>query len=263
MIADASTATVVHAGIEYMALTLGCWLATRARPNPASLAVLVGLLAGAAIGNKAVYFIDRPEVWNRLMSGELVWPGQSMVGGLLGGLAGVEAAKFLTSQQRSQGDRFVLPIAFGLCLGRVGCFLAGLHDDTYGNSTSLPWGVDHGDGVSRHPVALYEIAFVALLCLLVRLKSLRWHLVPGLSFKLFLAGYLLWRLGIDGIKPVFHPYSLTLSGIQWVCIFGLLAYWPFVARDLRRHRSISAGDQVQVSNAEASNAAQIPQLPLL
>ena len=54
----------------------------------------------------------------------------------------------------------VWPIAVGLAIGRVGCFLAGLHDDTYGLPTALPWGVDFGDGTPRHPTQLYEIAVV-------------------------------------------------------------------------------------------------------
>ena len=35
--------------------------------------------------------------------------------------------------------------------------LAGLHDDTYGLPTALPWGIDLGDGVPRHPAPLNDI----------------------------------------------------------------------------------------------------------
>ena len=43
---------------------------------------------------------------------------------------------------------------------------------TYGTPTTLPWGVDFGDGVPRHPVQLYEAAtmaiFLAVFVLLLR-----------------------------------------------------------------------------------------------
>ena len=41
-------------------------------------------------------------------------------------------------------------------VGRWGCFLSGLEDQTHGTPTALPWGHDFGDGMLRHPVQLYE-----------------------------------------------------------------------------------------------------------
>ena len=152
---------------------------------------------------------------------------QNKGGGLLGGLLGVEIAKALTRQTRSTGDAMVWPIASGLVVGRIGCFLAGLHDDTYGLATTLPWGVDFGDGVRRHPTQLYDIAVVLALAAAV---NRRFERVPGLAFKLFLAGYLAWRALIDGFKPVPHAYAGGLSGIQWVCLAALGVYLPVVAR---------------------------------
>ncbi len=37
------------------------------------------------------------------------------------------------------GDLFAVPLCVGIAIGRIGCFLAGLADDTYGKPTSLPW----------------------------------------------------------------------------------------------------------------------------
>jgi prolipoprotein diacylglyceryltransferase len=53
-------------------------------------------------------------------------------------------------------DLLAVPLCAGIALGRVGCFLAGPADRTHASATALPWGVDHGDGIARHPVALYE-----------------------------------------------------------------------------------------------------------
>jgi prolipoprotein diacylglyceryltransferase len=239
MIESAALAAVVHALFEYGGIALGVALYRRTRvrsglgglTQPGGFAVVAGLLGGAAIGNKLVFLIERPDVWQRLLAGELAMPGQSIVGGLIGGLIGVELAKALTGQTRSTGDAMVWPIAAGLAFGRIGCFIAGLHDDTFGLATRLPWGVDFGDGVPRHPTQAYD-AIVALA--LAAAVHGRFQRVPGLRFKLFLSGYLLWRFGIDGLKPVPHAYAFGWSGIQWVCAAALAAYAPIVHRHWQR-----------------------------
>jgi prolipoprotein diacylglyceryltransferase len=153
---------------------------------------------------------------------------------LLGGLVGVEIGKKCAGVTQSTGDRFVMPILVGLIVGRIGCFLAGLQDDTYGNPTSLPWGVDFGDGVRRHPTQLYDIVFALVALALLRLWRPTLARAPGLQFKLLLAGYLSWRLVIDGLKPVPFAFAGGLSGIQLVCAVALVLYLPLVARQFSR-----------------------------
>jgi prolipoprotein diacylglyceryltransferase len=239
MIQNPAVAAVIHALFEYGAIVLGVALYRRARlgaglggiTQRGGFAVVAGLLVGAAIGNKLVFLIERPDVWQALWAGRWALPGQSIVGGLLGGLIGVELAKALTGQTRSTGDAMVWPVAIGLSFGRIGCFVAGLHDDTFGVATTLPWGVDFGDGVARHPTQLYDAIVVLGLAAAVHG---RFHRVPGLAFKLFLAGYLMWRFGIDGLKPVPHAYAFGWSGIQWVCALALAVYLPIVLRHWKR-----------------------------
>ncbi|MFG6468225.1 prolipoprotein diacylglyceryl transferase [Roseateles sp. BYS87W] len=239
MTLDPDTAAWVHSFFAWAGMALGAalWRATLKRQPtggalaPGNFAVLVGLLLGAALGNKAVFLIERPDVALAMWQGQPVWPGQSIVGGLLGGLIGVEIAKALTGQTRSTGDAMVWPIAVGLSIGRVGCFLAGLHDDTYGLPTSAPWGVDFGDGLPRHPTQLYEIAVV--LPLGRALHRARFA-TPGAAFKVFLSSYLAWRLAIECLKPVPVAWPLGLSGIQWTCLVALAVYLPLTLRALRR-----------------------------
>lgn len=238
---DTATAAVLHGAFEYGGIAIGAaWYrhALRAQGGglrqPGHFAVVVGLLLGAALGNKAVFLVERPDVLAQLLDGQWLLPGQSIVGGLLGGLVGVELAKRLTGQTRSTGDALVAPLVAGIAIGRIGCWLAGLHDDTYGTPTDLPWGIDLGDGVARHPAPLYEVAFVLALGALLGRARTRLAAVPGLQFKAFLAAYLGWRLLVDGLKPVRVAYPLGLSGIQWVSLVALLAYFPFVVRAARR-----------------------------
>ncbi|WP_236691999.1 prolipoprotein diacylglyceryl transferase [Amantichitinum ursilacus] len=235
-----AAAHVVHTVFETLAMMLGARLYLRLRRAEAAdvallqgrnYAVLAGCLAGAALGNKLAFWFDQPQLWPA--NGTLLTfmlGGQSIVGGLLGGLLGVEIAKGFSKDRRSTGDHFVYPILLGIMVGRIGCFMAGLNDDTYGLPTRLWWGMDFGDGVARHPTQLYEILFAAGLGLLLWRAQPALARVPGLRFKLMLASYLLWRLLVDGIKPVFHPWALGLSGIQWICVIGLLAYMPVVVR---------------------------------
>lgn len=238
----AALAPLMHGVLEALALATGFayyrWLRARAGApsvvSGAEFAVAVGCIFGAAVGNKLVFWIEMPQLLPLIWDQPAAWlGGQSMVGGLLGGLIGVEIAKKLAGVTRSTGDAFVYPVLLGLMIGRVGCFLAGLADGTYGLPTDLPWGVDFGDGIPRHPTQLYEIAFAGALWLGLRRLQARLASQPGLLFKTMLVAYLLWRLAVDALKPVPFAYPLGLSGIQWVCLLALLAYGPLAWRQQR------------------------------
>ena len=129
------------------------WLVTRrlvpARPlpHPATYALSAG--AGALLG--AVLFGTA----NAMLSGENAL-GLSMVGGIAGAIAAVEAYKRLAGLTGSTGIAFAAPFCATVAIGRLGCFFAGLPDFTYGTPSTLPWAVDFGDGIARHPVQLYE-----------------------------------------------------------------------------------------------------------
>ena len=98
--------------------------------------------------------------------------GHSIAGGIIGGIVGVEFYKWANGIRGSTGKGFVAPLAAGIAVGRLGCFFAGLPDYTYGIPTALPWGVDFGDGIPRHPVQLYESA--AMLVFLVVYLLVSW-----------------------------------------------------------------------------------------
>ncbi|MDY6993239.1 MAG: prolipoprotein diacylglyceryl transferase [Pseudomonadota bacterium] len=236
---------LVHAVFEALALCVGAFyyriVWRRLNPEVASplrkdhFPVLLGCILGAALGNKVVFWIEVPHLLSQYWQTPTLWlGGQSIVGGLLGGLIGVELAKKWAGIQRSTGDTFVFPILLGLIIGRIGCFLAGLADGTYGVATEWPWGIDLGDGIPRHPTSVYEILFAILLWgILHRLQPLL-AAQPGLLFKIMLSSYLLWRLGIETLKPLPFNYALGLSGIQVVCLIALLIYLPLTLRQFKR-----------------------------
>lgn len=192
-------------------------------PNQRS-SVIVGGMIGALIGAKVLVLLQNAnlawENWQQLLL--VLLQGKTVVGALLGGLIGVEVTKKMIGVNRSTGDAFVYPLIVGTAIGRIGCFLTGLSDRTYGIATSLPWGVDFGDGILRHPTQIYEIIFLLGLMLFLRVRS-RYHQKEGDLFKFYMMAYLGFRLLIDFIKPDFHPL-LGLSAIQIACILGILYY---------------------------------------
>jgi len=224
-----------HLVFETLAYFLGfqvyLWLRRR-RGDPiadgARWSVIAAAIAGAAIGSKVLYWFEDPvATWQHLGDPVFLLQGKTIVGGFVGGLIGVEATKLALGVRESTGDLFAVPLAIGAAVGRIGCFLTGLSDQTCGVPTTLPWGVDFGDGVSRHPTQLYEALF--LVALAVALASLlrRPH-ANGDVFKLFMVSYLAFRLLIDFLKP--EVALGGLSAIQWTALVVLIYY----ARDMRR-----------------------------
>jgi prolipoprotein diacylglyceryltransferase len=233
----------LHFGLETLAFAAGgllYWRASNASTQPADRWTRWGLLAGAAfgaaVGSRSLYML---QYWPALSDKPVaIWlGGKTIVGGLLGGLVGVEVAKRALKWNQSTGDGFVLPLLVAIAIGRLGCQLSGLSDLTYGNVTTLPWGWDYGDGLSRHPTAAYEIAGLAGLALVVRPRI--FAAVRGDHFRAFMVGYLLLRFCLDFLKPPFGPPAAgtlapglwgPLTAIQWACITGLAYY----ARDIYR-----------------------------
>ena len=186
--------------------------------------IVAGLL-GAIIGAKILAWAQHPQTTILIVTNEpaLLLGGKTIVGGLLGGMAGIELAKKAMGITKRTGDVLVMPLLLGMTLGRIGCFLSGLEDATYGIETSLPWGIDLGDGISRHPTALYEI--IAIWCIYFGIQyRVNSSIVPsGWQFRTFLMSYLFWRIFVDWIKPADWEL-IFLSPIQIACILGLTWY---------------------------------------
>lgn len=186
--------------------------------------VVVGAAIGAMIGSKMLCWLEDPtktlHSWN---SFSYLMEGKTIVGGLLGGLIGVEWIKKRIGIVQSTGDDMVFPLLLSMCIGRIGCFLTGLSDHTYGTPTTWWTGVDFGDGILRHPTQLYEIAFLLCISFCFYLWKKKILSRNGLLFQLFMTSYLFWRLIVDFIKPTPHPY-FGLNNIQLACVIGLIYY---------------------------------------
>lgn len=190
--------------------------------------VVAAAIAGAAIGSKILYWFEDPAAtWEHLADPVFLLQGKTIVGGLIGGLIGVEMTKRVLGVRVSTGDLFAVPLAIGIAIGRIGCFLTGLSDATYGRQTRLPWGVDFGDGIRRHPTQLYEVLFLVALAVLLTAFAKREH-ENGAVFKLFMVAYLGFRLVLDFLKPGTALAGLT--ALQWAALATLIYYGDAVRR---------------------------------
>ncbi len=192
------------------------------------LSVVVAAVLGGVAGSRLLFLIESAGVAaGHVTDTHVLFGGKSIVGGLLGGVLAVEITKKWLGVKVSTGDLLAMPLVIGMAIGRVGCFLTGLADQTYGIATTLPWGVDFGDGIARHPTQLYEIVALAGLALLIGTHGKRLT-TEGDRFRLFVVAYLAFRLVVDLLKPGITVYGLTV--IQWACVVGLAYYTPQIPR---------------------------------
>lgn len=187
------------------------------------LLIFIGAACGAFLGSHLVGILEKPTLlthinWIYFMG------NKTIVGGMLGGLIGVELTKKKIGVTASSGDLMVYPLILAMIIGRIGCFLAGLEDGTYGNPSNLPWAINLGDGIRRHPTNLYEILFWILLWIGLSVFERHREFSNGSRFKIFLSSYLVFRLLIEFTKPD-YLFNFGLSVIQLVCIAGILYYY--------------------------------------
>jgi phosphatidylglycerol:prolipoprotein diacylglycerol transferase len=224
-----------HWVVETIAWTLAFWLYSRRRRLTGDVVdhrsrawVIVAAAVGGVIGSRILYLLEEPTRTAALwLDPSFLLSGKTIVGGLIGGLIAVEWVKRKLGVTVATGDLMAMPLIVGIAIGRIGCFLSGLDDRAYGTATALPWGVDFGDGVARHPTQLYEVIFLSALGVALRGWRQRPHEV-GDQFKAFMVSYMAWRFGIDFLKPAYSVAGLSV--LQWTCLAVLAYYVPHLQR---------------------------------
>jgi prolipoprotein diacylglyceryltransferase len=187
------------------------WRAHRSYVSTASL--------GATLG---AYLFGSLNLWLTGIDGF----GRSIEGALAGAVVAIELLKRHAGIAGSTGVRLAVPLAVAIAVGRIGCYLAGLDDMTYGTPTSLPWGVDFGDGIPRHPVQLYESATMACFAIGLAILIRRGNaLAVRAGFYLFVGTYAAQRFVWEFLKPygtvagpfnLFHLLSAALVAYAFV-----------------------------------------------
>jgi hypothetical protein len=161
----------------------------------------------------------------------------SVAGALVGAILAVEVYKLVRGLRGSTGVIFVGSFATGVAVGRWGCLFTGLPDRTYGVPTTLPWGVDLGDGVARQPVQVYEslamALFVAAFVLGLRVRA-SWAMRRG--FYVLAAWYGAQRFVWEFLKP--YPPVIGPFNLFHILCAGLVLYGVgFFLRDLADERA--------------------------
>jgi hypothetical protein len=167
-------------------------------------------------------------------------PSHSIAGALAGGILAVELWKWRHGVRQSTGGAFVAPLCTGIVLGRLGCLFSGLPDNTYGKPTGLPWAVDLGDGIARHPVQVYEaLAMVAFLAVFLRARSAGREWARMHAFHALIIVYAAQRFVWEFLKP--YPAVLGPLNVFHLLMLGLIAYGIAWWRRGDAPRSLEAG----------------------
>jgi len=160
----------------------------------------------------------------------------SVAGVLAGAIVAVEIYKVVRGIRGSTGVAFTGALTLGIAVGRWGCLFSGLPDRTFGSPSALPWAVDLGDGIGRHPVQLYESGAMALfLAAYVAGLAARapWALRRG--FYALCLAYGAQRFAWEFLKP--YPALVGPFNLFHILSGGLVAYgWIYWRADLARER---------------------------
>ncbi|MGB5396868.1 MAG: prolipoprotein diacylglyceryl transferase, partial [Gammaproteobacteria bacterium] len=194
----------------------------------AALGAILGGRIGYSLFYNFSYFLEEPL---RLF---YIWQGgMSFHGGMLG----VFVALYLFGRKNGMGffqvSDFIAPmVPIGLGMGRIGNFI---NKELWGRQveSALPWAMDYGDRIARHPSSLYQAFSEGLLLFLI----LWWYSArprPRMAVSaLFMLCYGSFRFITEFFRtPDAH---LGFIAFEWLTmgqllsipmvIFGIVVYW--------------------------------------
>lgn len=196
------------------------------------MGILIGGLAGAMFAAK-IPFVLSAETPDGVISAWL-GDGKTILWGLAGGYVGVEVGKWATWVHGSTGDQFVVALAVGIAVGRIGCLMFGC---CYGVETDLPWGLcfttsaDLGT-VPRHPTQIYEMIF-HLTFAAIAWRGIQRGVIPTCWMPLYLVAYSVYRFASEFVRP--EPrMAAGLTFYQWSAIVIVTVFFVILVRRLRR-----------------------------
>jgi phosphatidylglycerol:prolipoprotein diacylglycerol transferase len=199
--------------------------------NEHSALIIFAAIAGGALGAKIpIWIVYAREIIASWPDPRLLLSGRTIVGGLIGGTVAVWMVKRKLKIRQRVGNAIAPAIALGIAIGRMGCLLRGC---CFGTETALPWGVDLGDHVLRHPTQLYESAFGAI-AFIVLLSFWRTKPREGILLQWFMIAYFAFRFCIEFIRV--EPRILFgLTGYQYAAVAVLLYYGWRISRQFSSH----------------------------
>ena len=219
----------IHLLFELLAYGLGAFLSWRVFSPPKPYigneniryayytVALTGAFLGAfVLGTLNTYYSLYPHAHALVI-------GKSILGAIAGATLFIEVfKKIMQLPTSSTGAYFVPSLAIGIVIGRIGCFLSGLDDYTYGVETRFVLGYDFGDGIARHPVQLYESLSMALFFIYTLwLYTNKRDYFEEFIFYQFILIYTVQRFVWEFLKP-YEPIIWRLNVFQIVCVILIL-----------------------------------------
>lgn len=214
------------------------YLNTRSKPTGGNaLYIAIAAATGGIIGAKVpIWVAHLPEILAHGADIEVLLSGRTIVGGIIGGVLAVYLTKRKLHITQRLGNYLVPSICIGIFFGRIGCFLAGC---CYGTATSLPWGVNFGDGILRHPTQLYEALFVLGIFVYSQLMKEKYE--PGELFGKFMIAYFSWRFLVEFIRV--NP--VAVAGLTYYQIVSLAVVVGYLFKNVFRKAIGSLGRSPQ------------------
>jgi prolipoprotein diacylglyceryl transferase len=109
-------------------------------------------------------------------------------------------------------------LPLGQAIGRLGNWF---NQELYGLPTNLPWGVNFGDGILRHPTEIYESLFMLVMFIYLEKIKNREDIKPGQLLKILMVYYFAFRFFIEFIR-VQDVVLFGLTGFQIVSLLAII-----------------------------------------
>lgn len=181
-----------------------------------------------------------PWHWARLFEAGYVFYGGVIVAIGMGYLFLLRAG---LDRKGAFGDYAAAGLAFGIFVGRLGCFLAGC---CYGTPTDLPWAVEFPAGHATHGAAVHPVQLYDALYGLVVFALCLWYYprrrFAGELFGYLIMSYAVWRFGTevlrgDGDRGVWLAGALSTSQLVSLAVLPVTLF--FFWRERRRTQESS------------------------
>lgn len=96
---------------------------------------------------------------------------------------------------------FLEAVFLEFALNKLACFLGGC---CYGVETTLPWGIDFGDGLLRHPTQLYELICYTGIFAVARLLRDKYSTIQKYAIAIIL--YIIVRMIVEPLRTEAEVY---------------------------------------------------------
>lgn len=194
------------------------------------------VVAGGIVGARIYHVVD---YWERYYSHNLIkivylWEGGLGIWGAVGGGLMVALAYYYINRDRFKFkllrlmDIVLFGVPLGQAIGRWGNFV---NNELYGRPTNLPWGINVPNVDGRvHPLFAYE-SFLNLLLFGIFLRMVnRKGVRPGLISGVYLIGYGLIRLWLEGMRPETMIWKWMGLGVAqwWAGVAIVVGTWLIV-----------------------------------